>query len=551
MASVYGTDNSETLDAADGVTEGFDTIFGYLGDDVIYGLGGNDTLKGGGGADQLFGGSGIDSANYSDSTVGVTVNLTSGPGIGGTAEGDTYSSIEDVWGSAHADFLTGNASANVLKGLEDDDFLKGGGGADTLDGGSGNDTLKGGGGADTLSGGTGIDTASYAGSAARVVISLIDDTASEGDAAGDELNSIENLTGSDHDDKLFGNNVANTLRGLDGDDLFHGHGGNDSIWGGAGDDAVWAMDGNDTVRGEGGNDRINGGAGIDTLIGGTGNDDYYIEDTGDILVESAGGGTDTVYASVNFTLSAGVHVEQIMTLFVPFTIPINLTGNERAQTIHGNDGINILDGGGGADEMYGYAGNDIYYVDNAGDIINEYAAAGTDNVRSSITYSLSTNVDRLNLLGSANIDGTGNSLANILTGNDGANVLSGAGGNDALDGSLGNDTLIGSGGNDSFFFTTALGANNIDTITGFSVADDTIKLDNSVFTALTATGTLAAAAFTANATGAATTAAHRIIYETDTGELFYDSNGSAAGGAKQFADLAINLALTNADFLVV
>ena len=114
------------------------------------------------GADTVNGGSGTDTANYSDSTEGVVVSLITGLGFGGTAEGDTLTSIENLTGSAHADFLVGNDGNNVLVGLESDDILKGGGGADTLYGDSGSDTLKGGGGADTLNGGSGIDTANYA-----------------------------------------------------------------------------------------------------------------------------------------------------------------------------------------------------------------------------------------------------------------------------------------------------------------------------------------------------------------------------------------------------
>src|SRR6188768_1636796 len=127
MAQIEGTDNPETLNGADGVTNGADVILGFGGDDTILGLGGNDELKGGGGADQLDGGSGTDTANYSDSTSGVIVSLTTNLGFGGTAEGDTLTSIENLTGSAHGDFLAGNGGANVLTGLEETDVLQGGG----------------------------------------------------------------------------------------------------------------------------------------------------------------------------------------------------------------------------------------------------------------------------------------------------------------------------------------------------------------------------------------------------------------------------------------
>src|SRR5687768_7321980 len=209
MANVFGTDNSETLNLFDGVTNSADTIFGFGGNDDIFGLGGNDLILGGLGADDINGGSGTDTASYSDSAAGVTVNLGAGTGGGGTAEGDTLTSIENVMGSSHDDFLIGNAGNNVLTGLEDNDILKGGGGADTLFGDSGADTLKGGGGADTLNGGSGVDTADYFDSSAGVVVSLITDTAGNGDAEGDELNSIENLNGSAFADHLYGTDGVN------------------------------------------------------------------------------------------------------------------------------------------------------------------------------------------------------------------------------------------------------------------------------------------------------------------------------------------------------
>jgi Ca2+-binding RTX toxin-like protein len=272
MANVYGHDYAETLDAADGVTNGADTIFGFGGNDSIFGLGGNDEIKGGGGADTINGGSGTDTANYSDSSVGVVVSLLSGSGSGGTAQGDSLVSIENLTGSAHDDLLIGNDGNNVLTGLEDADTLKGGGGADTLYGDSGNDRLKGGGGADTLNGGSGVDTADYYGSSSAVVISLYTDYADGGDATGDELNSIENLNGSSHDDILWGNDGVNVIKGMDGNDSLKGYGGSDTLWGGEGADYLGGNDGDDTLRGENGADTLEGHDGHDLLFGGAGAD---------------------------------------------------------------------------------------------------------------------------------------------------------------------------------------------------------------------------------------------------------------------------------------
>ena len=164
-------------------------------------------LKGFGGADRLDGGYGIDTAMYTDSTAGVTVNLETGRGYGGTAAGDTLFGIENLYGSSHNDILTGNDGGEHLLRLDGNDILNGGGGTDTLDGGSGNDTLKGGGGADRLVGGSGSDTVDYSQSpfddGTGVWVSLAPNTACDGDAEGDTFSGIENITGSAYPDFLL------------------------------------------------------------------------------------------------------------------------------------------------------------------------------------------------------------------------------------------------------------------------------------------------------------------------------------------------------------
>jgi Ca2+-binding RTX toxin-like protein len=223
----------------------------------------------------------------------------------------------------------------------------------------------------------------------------------------------------------------------------------------------------------------------------------------------------------------------------------------------GNDTLN---GGTGGDHMIGGGGNDTYFVDNLRDVVDEHSdqGSGTDTVRSSGSFNLGNlaavqgSVENLVLLGSANINGTGNSLSNTLVGNSGNNAFNGGQGDDLLAGLLGNDTLIGASGYDVFLFNTALNAaTNVDTIADFSVPTDTVKLENSVFTAIAGLGTLTAAQFVKNTSGTAVDASDRIIYETDTGKLFYDSNGNAAGGSIHFATLANKAAITNLDFFVV
>lgn len=224
----------------------------------------------------------------------------------------------------------------------------------------------------------------------------------------------------------------------------------------------------------------------------------------------------------------------------------SLSGGGGNDSLFGDAGNDTLYGGAGADTMQGGAGNDRYLVDATTDRVIDIASGGTDTAVSSVTFTLnsttgSRNVENLTLSGTANINGTGNDLNNSITGNSGNNVLAGG---------LGADRLRGGAGNDSFLFNTALTNSNADRILDFSVANDTIRLDDAVFTSLS-TGQLAANAFTSNTSGFATDAADRIIYETDTGRVWYDADGQGGGGRVLVATLATGLALTNADFLVV
>ncbi len=238
-----------------------------------------------------------------------------------------------------------------------------------------------------------------------------------------------------------------------------------------------------------------------------------------------------------------------------------LDGGIGRDRLEGHDGDDLLDGGAGGDKMWGGTGNDTYVIDSIDDRVDEADYGGTppdgiDTVRSNYSVSLSNatifmgDIENLTLTSSGNLNGSGNDFANVLTGNTGANKLDGRGDDDMLAGGFGNDTLVGGEGNDSFLFNATLNAvTNVDTITDFSVFDDTIRLDNAVFTALPALGTLDDKVFYIG------TAAHdaddRIVYNPATGNLTYDSNGNVAGGLSEFAVLNTGLTLTNSDFFVV
>jgi len=297
---------------------------------------------------------------------------------------------------------------------------------------------------------------------------------------------------------------------------------------------------------------LNGGAGADEMRGGAGNDSYVVDDIGDTVVEGSGNGTDTVSSSVGFSLGANVE-----NLTLTGSSGIDATGNGLANLLVGNSGANQLNGAAGADEMRGGAGNDLYIVDNAGDVVVEAAGNGTDTVNSSVSFTLSANVETLVLTGTGAINGTGNNGANTITGNGasntlsgvgGADILTGGGGADNLYGGAGHDDLTGGSGADRFRFDSApSAATNVDDILDFNVADDSLYLDRDVFTGLAADGALAAGAFRAGT--AALDADDRILYDAATGHILYDADGIGGAAAILFATVTPGLVLTSADFV--
>lgn len=282
-------------------------------------------------------------------------------------------------------------------------------------------------------------------------------------------------------DILTGGATGERLEGFDGDDHLDGAAGDDLLEGGAGADY------------------LKGGTGADRMLGGTGNDFYLIDNAGDVADETGGDGIDTVQSRIAWTL--GADLENLILGnggAIGGTgngLANSITGNSSANTLSGLDGDDTILGGGGADRllggsgadaldggaqndfldggadddtltggagddymrggeggdsMSGGAGNDFYVVDDIADTVVELLNEGVDEVQSRISHTLAANVEDLTLGASGRqIDGTGNSLGNVISGNNFANTLSGLDGGDILNGAGGVDTLLGGEGNDA------------------------------------------------------------------------------------------------------
>lgn len=211
------------------------------------------------------------------------------------------------------------------------------------------------------------------------------------------------------------------------------------VRGTAGDDTLQGSSGSDELQGLAGNDRLVGNGGEDRLVGGSGNDTYVVDDVGQVVVEQAGEGDDTVESQLQ-SHALSEHVENLR--LVEGSAAFEAIGNAAANRLYGNSGDNRLDGGGGADVLQGGAGDDYYLVDNPGDQVTEAAGEGSDTIESSLSWQLGANVENLLLVGTANIDGTGNALANEIEGNDGNNRLDGGAGADRLRGGAGDDYYV-------------------------------------------------------------------------------------------------------------
>ncbi|TFU06302.1 hypothetical protein EUV02_04700 [Polymorphobacter arshaanensis] len=340
---------------------------------------------------------------------------------------------------------TVGATDDVILALDGNDVVNSGGGNDVIEGGNGDDVIDAGAGNDSIDGGTGIDTMAGGSGNDTFYVDDSSDVVTENAGEGTDTvqASVSYVLGADVE------NLVLTGFGLDGT-------GNDLA---------------NTITGTAGTDFLDGGAGADTLDGGAGNDSYGVDNAGDVVVEATGGGTDTVYAAVDYTLGANVE-----NLVLTGAARIG-TGNGQANSLTGTDFNDTLDGGAGNDTLAGGLGDDIYVVDSAADAVIEGLNAGIDTVTSSVNLTLGANIENLVLAGAARI-GTGNGLANTITGTGFADTLDGGAGTDTLVGGLGDDTYkvdsaadviieLAGEGNDTVVasFDYALGSGSIENLT--------------------------------------------------------------------------------------
>jgi Ca2+-binding RTX toxin-like protein len=520
MATINGSNGNDTLTggaAADIINGngGNDTLYGNYGNDTLTGGAGNDVLSGDEGADTYvfsqadgqdvidnYDNGGADVVKFTDlASTGVTVsragnggsNLVLQYGAGGqltvnnyfddpSYRVDKFQFTDVAWafadiaqritynGTAAADNLTGlDDIANTINGLGGADTLSGANLGDNLNGGADNDTLYGNYGNDTLTGGAGNDVLSGDEGADTYVFSQADgqDVIDNYDGVGVDVVKFTDLASTDlitvikdptviasHLILQYGTGSQLTVNDYFADPSYRVNSfqftGGDTL-----SRFIIGTSASETLTGSTANDAINGLVGADTMKGGLGNDLYFVDDVGDKVVENPDEGIDTVKSSVPHTLA-----DNVENLVLAGALALNSTGNTLANVLTGNAAANVLDGKAGADSLIGGLGNDTYVVDNVGDVVTETSVLATeiDTVKSAISYTLGANVEKLTLTEDLAINGTGNTLDNILTGNTATNVLNGGAGADSLIGGNGADLLSGGTGKDSYTLTESVAA---------------------------------------------------------------------------------------------
>ncbi|HQR09775.1 MAG TPA: calcium-binding protein [Casimicrobiaceae bacterium] len=520
LYAVRGTTGNDVLTAGPYGSR----LYGYAGNDTLDGGAGYDLLDGGAGADRMAGNGGVDTYIVDD------------PGdlvIGASPGYDTVNSAISYVLPANVDALlltgssalngTGNALSNKLTGNAADNVLDGKAGADSMTGGIGNDTYVVDSNGDVVTELANEGTDTVQSSVTYTLAGTLENLTLTGSAA-------INGTGNGGSNVLTGNAGANILAGNAGDDQLNGGAGADTLKGGQGNDTYVvdttgdvivenAGEGTDAVQssatytlssnveiltltgaaainatgntmnnvltGNAGNNVLSGGAGADTLRGGVGDDTYVVDNAGDLVTEAAGEGTDIVQSSISHVLAANVE-----NLTLTGTTAINATGNALGNRLTGNAGNNVLDGGAGSDTLAGGAGNDSYIVDVATDVVIEAVGEGTDTEQSAVTLTLAANVENLTLTGVASINGTGNTLDNVLNGNGGDNVLSGGSGSDTMQGGAGNDTYIVDVGTDVVVEAAGSGIDSVQSAATIALFANVEYVTLSGAAAINATGNL-------------------------------------------------------------
>jgi uncharacterized repeat protein (TIGR02059 family) len=318
----------------------------------------------------------------------------------------------------------------------------------------------------------------------------------------------------------------------------------DTIYGGAGDDYVGSLggndelhgdEGNDTVSGGIGNDTLDGGTGIDVMFGGEGNDTYIVDTASDQVIEYRGEGIDTVRSSVSYMLE-NANVENLVLMGSAAYgygngLANRMTASDSGSLLHGWGGNDTLSGGASRDRLYGSSGDDRLYGNGGNDRL--YGGTGKDRLEGD------TGRDYL----------AGDSGNDILKGGDGHDTINGGSGNDVIYGGRGKDSLTGGSGRDTFVFDTKFGKGEFDTIKDFNLWEDTIRLENALFTEIGPKGHLAWDAFHYGTHAA--DAQDRIIYDWFSGALYYDKDGAGGAAQVQFAKIEKQLFLTVSDFVII
>ncbi len=444
-------DDKLTGNAADNKLEGNggnDQLFGQAGNDKLFGGDGTDLLVGGQGADEIDGGADSDTVSYANSTA-VIVNLASGHGLGGMAQGDTLVDVENVIGSKFGDILTGNDSDNTLIGGKGDDLLIGGKGDDILNGGDGDDAFDGGAGADQFYGGTGIDTVSYTTSDSGVIVDMTNAAAGGGDGLGDTFYKIEIVRGSSFDDTIRGTKASDHLEGGNGNDILEGRGGADQLFGGDGFDFASYEHSASSVfvslvplvanSGDAQGDQYDS---IEGLIGSAYNDVLQGDDGDNVLI--GGGGKDGLLGGLGYDIAS--YETSLMGLTIDLSLTKNSTGDAFGDSY---DSIEAIRATKFDDEIYI---KDIWPTAIDG-------GAGYDRLHVLIG-SKPIDLSTVLLIGIESVD---------LTFAAGNNTFHGSNADEVIDAGAGNDTLYGNGGADTF--VGGAGADTMDGGLGFDIVD--------------------------------------------------------------------------------